>query len=490
MENTPPLGDFLVIMADLESENLVANVAAIDQASALIAGGKLPEPLLLRRLIIGLASNMAKPQHENVIKLRVQSTLKAIMVAVMSNQMNMDPSACGEALHVIRCCLMDISICRIQRHTSMVRLWTVQDQLIAVKVISVFFHSSPENINDNRCVTAFASLMLSPHITVVYACAGTLSLLSLVPGFTFAIVRAYCNLLEAFPPQSTPEICRVVLILETLKQISMRMVDHPRFDDMAMDVLRALKIPNLDVRKVVLNTAVSFLTPVNVGDVLRLLMSELDLATADIPIEYLQMLQEAIRECHPVYSESIMQFILDPKYLVFSDCIRYIKDIIDCNPLLRAQLQKSLLRALRHVKSSPVCAAALWGISMCSESLFETRGAMFVISRLFDDLLDRYYVEKLIRGGGEMEFETRDCYGVKEGEHLQQCLMEMEELLFVHIGLRRQPDGSYAIASSSKNSASSEDVPSLNYTDNLTFLVQSGDVLLADFVENMLSKIL
>jgi len=59
----------------------------------------------------------------------------------------------------------------------------------------------------------------------------------------------------------------------------------------------------------------------------------------------------------------------------------------------------------------------------------------------------------------------------------------------VHIGLTRQADGSYAIASSSQSSASSEDVPSLNHTDNLAFVVQSGDVLLADFVESMLSKL-
>ena len=69
----------------------------------------------------------------------------------------------------------------------------------------------------------------------------------------------------------------------------------------------------------------------------------------------------------------------------------------------------------------------------------------------------------------------------------------MEELLFVRIGLTRQADGSYDIASSSKSSASSANGyphrPSLELTDNLAFLVHSGDALLADFVENRLSEL-
>ncbi|CAN6227386.1 unnamed protein product [Urochloa humidicola] len=496
MENTPPCGDFLMIMADLESEDLLANVAAMNHASVLIAGGKLPEPLLLCRLIAGLGSNLAKPHHEIVIKRGIYSTLKAIEAAIISNHTNMDSSACGEALHAIRCYLVDAVFRRIHHDISMVRLWTIQDQLTAVEVICNFFRSSPENINDTRCVTAFASLVLSPHITVVCACAGTLPSLSHVSGFAFAIARAYCNLTEEFPPQSSRHICSVVVMLDSLKHICMTMVDHPGFDDLALDILGALGSPNVDVRKKVLNLAVSFLTPRNVSDVVRLLMKEMDFAvTADIPLEYQQALEEAIRECHTAYRDSIMQFILDPKYLVFIDCIHCIKDIMDCNSLLRAQLLKGLLRALRHVRSSPVCAAIVWAISVCSESLLETHGAMVAISPLFKDLLDQFDLEKLIRGCVEVENEymlASDCYAAKErdaqGENLQPWLMEMEELLFVHIGLTRQADGSYAIASSSKSN-SSEDVPSLNHTDNLSFLVQSGDVRLADFVENLLSKL-
>ncbi|CAL5089683.1 unnamed protein product [Urochloa decumbens] len=501
MENNPSSGDFWMIMADLESENPVANIAAMNHASALIGGGKLPEPLLVRRLIAGLLSNLAKPHHEIAVKRGFHSILKAIWTAIISNNMNMDSSARSEALHAILCYLMDRAFLRIQRHGSMVRMFTVPDQLTAVKIMCTFFRSSPGIINDARCVRAFASLMLSPHAAVVCACAGALPSLSLVvPGFGFTMARAYCHILIVLPPQSSLQISSVILMLERLKQISTTMVDHPGFNDLAMHVLGALANRNFAVRKKVLNLAVSLLTPGNVSDVLRFLKNELDLATtANIPIEYEHMLEEAIRECHSAYPESIILFIQDPMYSVFSDCFRYIKDIMDRNPMLRAQLLRGLLRALRHVKSSPVCAAAVWAISVCSESQLEAIGSMDAILCLFGDLLDRRDKEKLILEAGEVEHEymlPRDYYGVRDrdsqGDHLKPWLMEMEELLFVHIGLTQQADGSYSIASSSKCSGS-EDVsffiPSLDHTDNLEVLLQSGDVLLADAVESILSML-
>jgi len=501
MENSPPCGDFWMNMANLESENPVANIAAMNHALVLIEGGKLPEPQLVCRLIAGLVSNLEKPHHEIATKRGFRSILKAISDAITSNNINMDSK--GEALHAIQCYLMNEALRRIQHHASMVRLLKVPDQLTAVKVMYTFFHSSPGIMNDTRYVRAFASLMLSPHATVVYACAGALPSLSrVVPGFAFAVARAYCNILIVFPPQLSLQIPSVILILDRLKQIRMTMVDHPGFDNLAMDVLGALANRNFAVRRKVLNLAVSLLTPRNIVDVLWFLKNELDLAaTADIPIEYQQMLAEAIRECQSAYPESIMRFILDPKYLVFIDCICYIKEIMDRNPMLRAQLLKGILRALRHVKTSPVCAAAVWAISVCSESLLEARGSVDAIFSLFEDLLKRRDMEKLINGDREVEHEymlPRDYYGVKDrdaqGDHLKPWLVEMEELLFVHIGLTQQADGCYAIASSSKGSSSSEDaslsIPSLDHTDNLEILVQSGDVLLADFVDEILSMLL
>lgn len=500
MENTSPCGDFwMTIMADLESEIPVANITAMNQASVLIAGGKLPEPLLVCRLITGLVSNLAKPHHELAIKRGFRSILKAIWAAIISSNMSMDSSARAEALHAIRCYLMDQAFRRIRHHASMVRMFTVSEQLTAVKIICIFFRSSPGIINDTRCVIAFASLMFSPHDTVVCACADALPSLSLVPGFAFSIARAYCKILRAFPPEASLQVLSVDLMLDRLKQISATMVDHPRFDDLAMDVLGALANRNFAVRKKVLNLVVSLLTPGNISNVLRLLKNELDLAAnADIPIGYQHMLEEAIRQCHSTYPDSIMRFIQDPKYHVFIDCICYIKDIMDRNSMLRAQLLKGLLRALRHVKSSPVCAAALWAISVCSESALEVSGSTEAILFLFNDLLERRDTEKELLEGTGVEDDyilPINYYGGKErdeqGKHLKPWLMEMEELLFFHIGLTLQANGSYAIASSSKSS--SEDVfrftPPLYQSDNLHFLVHSGDALLADFVEDILSKI-
>ncbi|KAG0548803.1 hypothetical protein BDA96_01G198900 [Sorghum bicolor] len=455
MENTGPCGDFEKIMVDLESENQIANVAGMNHASTLIAEGKIPEPQLMCRLISGLASNLEKPGHEFSIKRKIYKTLVAIRKAINRNHMNMDSSA------RLRC---------LQDHASMVRMWTTQGQLVAVKMVCDVFRLSPANINNTRCVTTFASLMLSPYTTVVCACEDALLSLPPIPGFAFTIARAYCHILIAMPPQSSPQICSVFAMLGRLNQISMTTVEvnHPRFDDLAVDVLGCLANCKLVVQKKVLNLVVGLLTLKNVYDVLGILNSELVMAaSANIHIEYQQMLEKAIRECHSAYPESIPQFTLDPKYAVFTDCIRYIKDIMNNNPLLQSQLLKGLLRMLRHVKSPLVCGAAIWTISK-----------QILGSEMEDEyILPTEYCGVTVQGA--------------QGERQQPWLMEMEELLFVRIGLARQVDGSYDIASSSKSSASSgyPHKVSLELSDNLAFLVHSGDALLADFVENRLSKL-
>ncbi|KAL6882084.1 hypothetical protein ACP4OV_011556 [Aristida adscensionis] len=486
MENIAPYGEFFAILVNLESEDMAANAAAMDRAEALILGGMLPDPMLLQRLIAGLTANLSKLlDHEIAAKMRVRSTLIALEGAI-KNKMDMDASPCRDAVYAIWSCFVHEAIPRIQHHGATVRDWACQEQFIALKVICFFFCHSPVNINDSRCVEAFASLLLSPYSKVLHACADALlSLPQLVPGFAYTVTRAFCNMLLALPPQSPICIPSVVLMLDRLKQSSPTMVDHPGSNDLAMVVIRLLGCRNLLVQKKVLNLAVSLLTQQNVNYVLRILQKQMD--KADAPVEYRQMLEEAIRECHSAYPGRIMQLILDPKYLVFVECIEYIKDIIDHNPMLRQQLVTCLLRDLRHVKSSPVCAAAVWAISVCSLSLLETHRAFSAISRLFEYMLDQRDIEK---------HECTDYYGARkvdaQDEQQQPRLMEMEELLFMHIGLRRQADGSYTIASGSKSSTDAEDEslsvpPYLGSTDNLTFLMGVGDVILADFVQEIVS---
>uniref|UniRef100_A0A0A8Y5G6 Uncharacterized protein n=1 Tax=Arundo donax TaxID=35708 RepID=A0A0A8Y5G6_ARUDO len=94
----------------------------------------------------------------------------------------------------------------------------------------------------------------------------------------------------------------------------------------------------------------------------------------------------------------------------------------------------------------------------------EVRSAILSITCFFEDLLDQRGIEKQINGGSEVQHVytiSSDYYDAKEGdaqgEHQQTWLMEMEELLFVHMGLTRQADGSYAIASTSRSSTTVED---------------------------------
>jgi coatomer subunit beta len=164
------------------------------------------------------------------------------------------------------------------------------------------------------------------------------------------------------------------------------MVHHPGFDVLAVDVLAALANCNLAVRKNVLNLVVSLLTLRNVSDVLFHLDNEFETA-ANIHIEYRQMLEEAIRECHSAFPGSIKEFKLDSMYGVYVDSILYIIHIMNPNQSLRTQLLKGLLRVLWHVKSLLVCAAAVWAVSVFSESPVEVNDAIAALSCFFKYLL-------------------------------------------------------------------------------------------------------
>ncbi|TVT97970.1 hypothetical protein EJB05_56741, partial [Eragrostis curvula] len=503
IENIGLCGEFQRIIADMESDNMVSNAAGVNRASVLIAGGNLPNPVLLLRLVTGLASNLSKSHHDIDIKIAAHSTLVAIRAFIIRN-VCMDPSVRNNTLHAIQSCLMNEEFRRIQRHGGSVRLWEEDRQLSAVRIICMFFRRSPMNIIDARCVIAFASLMLSTYDTVMHACiVALLSLPSIVPSFVFAVAKSYCNQVMGLPPQSFRQISNVLVMFERLKHISLPMVDQPGFSDMAMDVLQALENKNLVLRRKVLNLVVSLLTPLNIDNVLLILRNKLEMAaSADTPFEYYQMLERAIRDCHFAYPDRIMPFIRDPKYIAFVDCIHYIKDIVDKNLMICAQLLKGFLMVLRHVRSSPVCSAIVWGISVCCVHELEDQGAIVAITSLFKDLLDQRKIEKLINDGAEVQHDYtlhNNPNSAKEGDahgmH-EEHKMEMEELLFVHLGLAQQVNGGYAIASSSKSIADHDEFESLfmalelERTDNLARVVGSGDPLLADFVLDVLSRLM
>jgi coatomer subunit beta len=371
-----------------------------------------------------------------------------------------------------------------------------------VKVICIFLRRSPVHITDARCVAAFASLMLSPYATVLYECdISLLSLIPVAPGFIFSVARAYFYEVKRLPPRSSL-ISNVVGMLDTLENISLTMAGCEEFTYFAMDVLVALQNRNLLVRKRLLNMAVNLITLLNVDDVLLFLRTELDMpASADTPLEYKQMLEKAITEIHSAHPVCIMPFIVEAKYDVYVDCIGYIMDIIVNNPLQRRQFLNGLLRVLRLVKSSVVCAATVWAISVSTVPRKEVCHVLTAISSHFKDMLEQRKIEKQINGELDVQhgftlytdhYSTRQ--GEAEGRQQQPWLMDMEELLFVHLGFTQQADGSYAIASSSRSSTDDEDEslftpPSLEPTDNLARLVWSGDALLTDFVCNVVSRL-
>jgi hypothetical protein len=78
-------------------------------------------------------------------------------------------------------------------------------------------------------------------------------------------------------------------------------------------------------------------------------------------------------------------------------------DIIVNNPLQRLQLLNGLLRVLRHVKSSVVCAATVWAISVSTVPRKDVCRVLTAISSHFKDMLEQRKIEKQINGVLEVQ---------------------------------------------------------------------------------------
>ncbi|XP_044970792.1 uncharacterized protein LOC123431041 [Hordeum vulgare subsp. vulgare] len=219
--------------------------------------------------------------------------LKAIRASITTNML-MDPSARNNALYAINCCWEDEAFGYILRDPIDLRLLTLPAQHGALRIMQTCLPRFPGHVNDVRCIVGFVSLLSSPHTEVVCGCADALfPLSSIVPGFAYAMAKAYCNLIAHTPSLQTENM---LIVFDRLQQLKSAIMEGSGMDDMATYVLRALAVSDLVVQQKVLNLAMGLLTPWNVKSMVHFLHNEKNAATATT--EYCVMLEHAIQACN------------------------------------------------------------------------------------------------------------------------------------------------------------------------------------------------
>lgn len=214
-----------------------------------------------------------------------------------------------------------------------------------------------------RYLRLIISLLEASSNTVVYEAATSLTALTSNP---LAIKSAAGKFIE---------LC-IKVSDNNVKLIVLEKVDHLRkknegvLDGLAMEILRVLTSPDIDVRKKALDIAMDMVSSKNVEEVVMLLKKELS-KTVDQDYEknneYRQLLIHAIHSCAIKFSEVaasvvglLMDFISEFNSASAVDVISFVKEVVEKFPSLRPSIIERLMVTLSEVRSGKVYRGALW----------------------------------------------------------------------------------------------------------------------------------
>ncbi|XP_047084294.1 coatomer subunit beta-2-like [Lolium rigidum] len=441
---------------------------------------RLSEPEILEPLVPSILENLEHRHHfvrrhavsaiSAIYRLRhgdklIPDAPELVERALASEQ---DASARRNAFLTLCLCAQERALVHLFSNAQRVTQWPDLLQMAAVELIRKVC-SSPNRADKGRYIKIIVPLLSSPSTAVVYECAGALASLPSAPTDARAAANAYNKLLSS---QSDSNV-RLIL-LDRLNELrnSYRHV----MVDAVMDVLRALAIPNLDIKRKVLDLVLGLLTPRNVKEVVLYLKKEAGKTKSG---EYRRMLLQAIHECAvevPKVAGSVVYLLMDflggTNAAAAVDVVLFVREIIaTANPKLRVSMIRRLSDTFYRIRASRVCSIALSILGEYSLSLSEVERAISTIKQCL----------------GDPPFSTVSA----DGETTDPSKPAQPMVNSVTLSSRRPvvpADGTLSAANEAISTPSVTPVSSAS-TLNLRSLILSGDFCLAVVVACTLTKL-
>ncbi|CCX06881.1 adaptin N terminal region-domain-containing protein [Pyronema domesticum] len=253
------------------------------------------------------------------------------------------------------------------------------DELMQLVVIEFIRKDAVENPDDKpKYLALIFDLLEASSNTVIYEAATALSSLSSSP---VAIKAAASKFIELAIKESDNNVKLIVLE----KVDVLRKKNDGMLGGLAMDILRVLSSPDLDVRKKALDIAMDMVSSKNIEEVTMLLKKEI-VKTVDHDYEknneYRQLLIHAIHSCtikSPEAASSAVSLLIDYLSEFNSassvDVIAFVKEVVERFPALRPSIVERLMNTLTEVRSAKVYRSVLWIIGEYCTELKDIRGA-------------------------------------------------------------------------------------------------------------------
>ncbi|WOG92156.1 hypothetical protein DCAR_0311416 [Daucus carota subsp. sativus] len=255
-----------------------------------------------------------------------------------------DLSAKRNAFLMLFNCAQDRAINYLLTHVDKVSDWGELLQMVVLELIREVCRKNKGE--KGRYIKIIISLLNVPSAAVKYECAGTLVSLSSAPTAIRAAATTYCQLLLS---QSENNV--KLIVLDRLNELK----SSPRESmvELVMDVLRALSIPNPDIRRKTLDIVLELITPRNINEVVLTLKKEVvktqggDLEKNG---ESRQMFIQAIHYCAikiPEVASTVVHLLMDflgDNVVSAMDVAVCLREIIETNPKLRSPIVKRLFK--------------------------------------------------------------------------------------------------------------------------------------------------
>jgi coatomer subunit beta len=242
---------------------------------------------------------------------------------------------------------------------------TSLDEFMQLAIIELIKKDCHVNISaKGRYVAAIVSLLGVPSASVRYEAANTLVSLT-------SSVVAVREVAKCFIDLAVKEADNNIklIVLDRLKDLKK---DHGDIvDELAMDLLRILSSPDMEVCRKAINIVLQSLTSRSVAEVVAFLKKEIsktyNQSNSDKAVEYRQLLIHAIHSCAIKFPDTaaevvhvLIEFLSDTSSSSAVDVVLFIREVIERNPSLRKDIVDKLLQSFGEIKTGKVMRGALW----------------------------------------------------------------------------------------------------------------------------------
>jgi coatomer subunit beta len=274
-------------------------------------------------------------------------------------------------------------------------------------------HTPRLTLPQAKYIRAISELLSAPSHAVKYEAAITLTSLTQ----NAAAIKATASaLIELVVKESDNNVKLIVLSrLEALRSRHEHVIDP-----LAMDLLRVLSSPDMDVRRKALGIALEMVSSRNIEEVVQLLKKELQKTVEaagayDKNAEYRQLLIQSIHTCAIKFSEVassvvhvLMEFLGDSSNTSAVDVISFVREVVEKFPDLRSSIVEKLLQTFADIKSGKVFRGALWIVGEYAGSVEDVKEAMQQIRKVVGEVPILAAEERLLAASEDPETQAED----------------------------------------------------------------------------------